>query len=189
MFPLRLTSPGGATDLVYPCPRRAAMTLVEVLTVIAVLAILAAITLPAIGVARETAPRTPCPSNLKQIATAIIGHEAPCGTLPHGGWSRFNAPTHKNGMPNKGAEQLAGWAYQILPQLDEELVHRRPPDVAIATPIGVYFCPSRGGPRILPAETRQAGMYPDKAQEGMFAIGQPIEHAAIDYASAYVDPR
>lgn len=169
--------------------RRSGMTLIEMLTVIAVLAILAAITLPAIGVAREAARRASCASNLKQIATGIIGHEATYGWLPHGGWSRQNAPTAKHGVACKGKEQLAGWAYQILPQLDEELVHRRPPEVAIATPIGVYFCPSRGGPRVLPALAGAAGMYPDDPRQGMFAIGQPIEHAMIDYASAYVDPQ
>jgi prepilin-type N-terminal cleavage/methylation domain-containing protein/prepilin-type processing-associated H-X9-DG protein len=165
------------------------MTLIEMLTVIAVLAILAAITLPAIGVAREAARRASCASNLKQIATAIIGHEATYGHLPHGGWSRLNAPTAKNGMACKGKEQLAGWAFQILPQLDEELVHQRPPEVAIATPIGVYFCPSRGGPRVLPTQPGQAGMCPANPRQGMFAIGPPIEHAMIDYASAYVDPQ
>jgi prepilin-type processing-associated H-X9-DG protein len=165
------------------------MTLVEMLTVIAVLTILAAITLPAIGVAREAARRSACVNNLKQIATATVSHEATHGWLPHGGWSRFNAPTLNNGNATKGKEQFAGWAYQSLPQLDEELVHRRPPEVAIGTPIGVYFCPSQGGPRVLPPLESQIALYRDEPREGMFAIRQPIAHAAIDYASAYVDPQ
>jgi prepilin-type processing-associated H-X9-DG protein len=163
------------------------MTLVEMLTVIAVLAILAAITLPAIGVARESARRIACASNLKQIALAATSHEASLGHLPHGGWSGGNAPVHRRGMPAKGKEQLAGWAYQLLPHLDAELVHRRPPEVAIATPIDVYFCPSRGEPRVLPPLDNH--LYVDDPKQGMFAIRQPIAHAAIDYASAYCDPQ
>ena len=181
--------PGGANRLAVFRRRRAGMTLIEMLTVIAVLAILAAITLPAIGVAREAARRASCASNLKQVATAIVGHEATYGHLPHGGWSRLNAPTTRNGVACKGKQQFAGWAYQILPQLDEELVHRRPPEVAIGTPIDVYFCPSRGGPRVLPVLAAAANMYPADPRQGMFALGQPIEHAAIDYASAFVDPK
>jgi prepilin-type processing-associated H-X9-DG protein len=165
------------------------MTLVEVLTVIAILAILAAITLPAIGVAREAARRCACANNLKQVATAVIAHESTYGWLPHGGWSPGNAPIVRGGIATKGKEQLAGWAYQILPQLDEELIHRRPAEVAIAAPIGVYFCPSRSGVRVLPALPGQAAMYPHDPRQGMFAIRRPIEHAAIDYASAYVDPQ
>jgi prepilin-type N-terminal cleavage/methylation domain-containing protein/prepilin-type processing-associated H-X9-DG protein len=168
---------------------RRAMTLVEVLTVIAVLVILAAIAVPAIQAARESANRASCANNLRQVATGMLAHETIRESLPHGGWSGGSAPVYKNGMAAQGKEQLAGWAFQILPQLDEELLHRRPPEVAIATPVEVYFCPSRGGTRVLPPSPAQTSLYVDNPQQGMYAIGQPIAHASIDYASAYVDPR
>ena len=195
-----------------PGPRRAATTLIEMLAVIAIISILAALMLPAISAARESARRFACAHNLRQIALAASSHDSASGFLPHGGWSGGNAPTGNAGpqtsaaTPGKmaggiaaskvtafraavGKEQLAGWAYQLLPHLDEELLHERPPEVAIATPVEVYFCPSRGGPRILPPLDEQKHLYRNDQHQGMYAIGRPIAHAGIDYASAYADPQ
>jgi prepilin-type N-terminal cleavage/methylation domain-containing protein/prepilin-type processing-associated H-X9-DG protein len=52
-------------------PHRA-FTLIELLVVIAIIAILAAILFPVFARARESARRTTCNSNLKQIGTAIM---------------------------------------------------------------------------------------------------------------------
>ncbi len=55
---------------------REAFTLIELLTVIAIIAILAAIIIPVVGKVRQSANKSTCASNLRQIGTALANYSA-----------------------------------------------------------------------------------------------------------------
>lgn len=56
----------------FPYTPRSAFTLVEVLVVLSIIAVLAAILFPVLGRARESARRSSCQSNLRQIGLAFL---------------------------------------------------------------------------------------------------------------------
>ena len=67
-----------------PVSRRG-FTLIELLVVIAIIAILIALLLPAVQQARESARRTQCKNNLKQLGLAVHNFESTYSKLPHPG--------------------------------------------------------------------------------------------------------
>jgi prepilin-type N-terminal cleavage/methylation domain-containing protein/prepilin-type processing-associated H-X9-DG protein len=68
----------------YGTAHRRGLTLVELLVVIAIIGLLVAMLLPAVQSARETARRTHCGNNLKQIGLAISTYQSSQGTYPRG---------------------------------------------------------------------------------------------------------
>lgn len=63
---------------------RTGMTLIELLVVVAIIGMLVALVLPAVQMARETARRAQCQSNLRQLGIAMALHANARGSFPIG---------------------------------------------------------------------------------------------------------
>jgi len=127
-------------------------TLVEMLVVIAIIGTLISLLLPAVQSAKESGRRVQCANNLKQIGVACLDHESAHGILPDGGERFWLSRSISGGMPLGAPRQNWGWAYRILPHLEQHNVWMLASDaLAAKTPIPGYFCPSRRQPQALNA--------------------------------------
>lgn len=118
---------------------RRGFSLVELLAVVAILGTLISLLLPAVQSARESARRSQCTSNLRQMGIAILGHEAARRAFPFG--NEAHSGRHH------------AWSSFILPYLDETVTASRinyalpwnhPQNVEAAdTVMPLYLCPSR----------------------------------------------
>lgn len=97
--------------------RRAGFTLIETLVTIAIIALLVALLLPAVQVARESARRSSCANNLKQLGVAIFNYQDRCSYFP-AGW--IDAPDRLMSSNPYGSW---GWNAMILPQLEQSAVY------------------------------------------------------------------
>jgi prepilin-type N-terminal cleavage/methylation domain-containing protein/prepilin-type processing-associated H-X9-DG protein len=112
---------------------KTAFTLVELLVVIAIIGILVALLTPAISTARESARRTKCRNNLKQLAEAIVAYEAVHHVFPpteiHGGtWMK----NYRNPYRNYGGGtyehcdwegQVGMWCNLIFPHIEQQAAY------------------------------------------------------------------
>jgi prepilin-type N-terminal cleavage/methylation domain-containing protein len=133
-------------------PRRAGVTLVELLVVVALIALLLGLMLPAVQSAREGGRRIQCLANLRQLALASLSHEGVHRALPTGGWGGGWSGDPDRGF---GTRQPGGWAFNILPQLEQARLREAgtgltDPEakadqalVRLTTPLAIFACPTR----------------------------------------------
>jgi prepilin-type N-terminal cleavage/methylation domain-containing protein len=139
---------------------RIGFTLIELLIVIGIISLLLQLALPAIEMSRETARQAQCSNNLRQIALSFQLHHDSQGHYPSSGWG-----WQWVGHPDRGfgPDQPGGWAYNILPFIDQQAIHeigaglseqsdelRNAIMTANSTPIPLFSCPSRRLPRAWP---------------------------------------
>jgi prepilin-type N-terminal cleavage/methylation domain-containing protein len=143
---------------------RCAFTLIELLAVVAIIGLLIALLLPAVQSARESARRTSCQNNLKQIGIALLSYESSNQALPPAG------------LP---ISEIS-WIVLVLPQLDMQSLYdqfsfaadqyntvahpnNRKNFLAFQNPLPMFLCPSIPNRRVtitydsggLPAPTDQ----------------------------------
>jgi prepilin-type N-terminal cleavage/methylation domain-containing protein/prepilin-type processing-associated H-X9-DG protein len=122
--------------------RRGGVTLVELLVVISIIAILAALLLPAVQFARESARRVQCQNQLKQLALAAHQYHDIAKTLPAGFikpngtmWSGMLLPYLEQGRMFETLDFNAPW--NLLPSANAS---------ACAVLLPVFRCPSANAP-------------------------------------------
>jgi hypothetical protein len=156
-------------------------TLLELLIVIIVLGILIALLLPAVQSAREAARMVECKNHLKQIGIAWHSHCTVQRFFPTGGWGSNWA-----GDPDQGYDkrQPGGWAYNILPFLEERTVHDfgrqlqygGNPDKrdaladAAQSAVTIFLCPSRREQTSLFVFTQQGVAYANIALKNVASV-------------------
>jgi len=160
--------------------RQRAFTLVELLVVIAIVGMLMALLLPAVQSAREASRRTSCANNMKQIGLAIAQYQLSKTVYPA-------SCTNDVFIWDDGRSELNhSWASLIMPYVEESALKDKIKitvsamasvnEVAAATVVPIYRCPSYTGPSLTTDPH-----YPP----GKYAIGNYVAMGATDVDHVY----
>jgi type II secretory pathway pseudopilin PulG len=165
-------------------------SLIDVIAICAIVSILAMLLLPATRQARESARRSQCKNNLKQLALALHNYEELFKTLPPG---VVNAPSHPGASHGKN---MLSWNHMILAQLDggplasmfvrEKSILEAPNVELVATIQPNLRCPTDIGPvqaDNIGTRGRVGGSIPNQGTTnyvGCFGVGIPVGAFNVD---------
>lgn len=161
---------------------QAGFTLVEMLVVISIIGILAAILLPALGVAREEARRATCRNNLKQIGTGLHAY---ANTQPSKSFCSGNFDWERD-----GAVTEIGWVADLVksgivtgqmlcPTNNARISESF--NTLLQVNLGYSNCVDRdgGNPRQLPDGTFDRNACREILEDSL-AAGTPARHAIVE---------
>jgi prepilin-type N-terminal cleavage/methylation domain-containing protein len=121
-------------------PKRRGFTLVELLVVIAIIATLVGLLLPAVQSARESARRSQCGNNMRQVALAFASYESATRQFP----LAYTSPT--------SATRYHSWTPFVLPFIEEAAMvasydfttewWKSPNREIVIRPLRIVQCPS-----------------------------------------------
>jgi prepilin-type N-terminal cleavage/methylation domain-containing protein/prepilin-type processing-associated H-X9-DG protein len=139
-----------------PSRRRGGFTLVELLVVIAIIGTLVGLLLPAVQSARESARRSQCVNNLKQLALGIHNYHDANKRFP----LAFKATdAYKSGMTDATYGQGISWVAYVLPFIEQTALFSKVnfdiasittssdpnASLAVSNRVDQIYCPSIGG--------------------------------------------
>lgn len=101
--------------------RRRGVTIVELLVTIGIIAILVGILIPALQVVRESARRTSCANNLRQIALGMATYDDATKQLP--GWRNVLDTYTKVRISTDPRAACVSWTVPILPYIENKAIH------------------------------------------------------------------
>lgn len=182
-FAITLESPSGSLGERRRSARagsRAGFSLVELLAVVAILGTLVSLSLPAVQTARESARRSACSNNLRQMGIAILNYESARRWFPpgddalsgrHHAWSSFILPFLEEEKTAKRINYSQRWND---PRGNAEIA-----DVVIST----YVCPS--GIQSFPGKQDYGGVLGSSVRLSDDAKLPPgWEHGGVLYATS-----
>jgi len=132
--------------------KRSGFTLIELLVVMAIIATLMGLLLPAVQKVREAASRVECSNNLHNLGIACANYHTNATYFPTGGLNGSVVQTANDQRNRLGANstivsgknQPWGWAYQVLPFVEQQNLYENLTDAIIVnSAIRMFACPSR----------------------------------------------
>jgi len=176
--------------------------------VIAIIGVLIGLLLPAVQAAREAARRTHCMNNLRNLGPAFHQHHDTHGFFPSGGWGSGWGADPDQGF---GRSQPGSWLFSVLPYIELQTLtdlYKGSPGWPVgnrkqlrlgqlmATPVEMFYCPSRRAPLAYPAKGRfspqnwRHGGGPLARNDyvgclGSISVGMPVMNATYDNHDSY----